>query len=383
VRIERLISAFSIVVCSSCIDRFFYEVELPQGVPIAVSGHITNQPGPYQVNINTSFDINSKELTRTPVSVQLVSIIDELNQTEELTEVTPGIYQTRATGIKGRIGGVYKLRIELRDGKIYESIPDTLLAPGKIDSLYHEFYSRMDPSGTTRYGFDLMMNSGSNSMTTRYMWSFAGTFKALTKPEDMDPRFSKCYSINGKCNFRPPCSGLKNISPPWDDPLYERVAPCTCCICWYQFFNNAPLLSDEIYSRATYKAVNIYDIPLSEWIFQNKIHALVNQATLTGQTFQFFKSIKQQKESVGSLSQPTVGRIPNTFIQIEGAPAPINGIFYSAGMDSKSIYITPLDVSRGIILPTVAYGGQGGVGNISCLELFPNATTVQPDFWID
>ncbi|HEY5826234.1 MAG TPA: hypothetical protein VIT44_17810, partial [Cyclobacteriaceae bacterium] len=69
VRAEQFISAGLIILFSSCIDRFYYEVELPQGLPMAVYGHISNRPGPYQVNINTSFDINSKENIKTPVSV--------------------------------------------------------------------------------------------------------------------------------------------------------------------------------------------------------------------------------------------------------------------------------------------------------------------------
>jgi hypothetical protein len=381
-RVSAFLSIVLILLLWSCIDRFFYDIDLPQGVPITVYGHITNQPGPYKVNINTSFDINSKENIKTPVSVKHVNLMDERGTNEELNEVAAGVYQTSTTGIRGRIGGVYKLRIEFHDGKIYESIPDTLLAPGKIDSLYHEFYTRVDASGTTRYGFDLMINSSSNSKNTRNMWNFTGTFKALTHPEWGNTARSQCYPLPGiVCNFLPPCTGLRNTSPPSQPPLYETVAPCTCCICWYQIFSNIPLLSDEIYSEGTYKAIKVYDIPLNEWIFQNKIHALVTQATLTVQSFQYFNSIKDQKESVGSLSQPTVGRIPNTFIQIEGASAPINGIFYSSGTDSRSIYVTPFDVRNTVPIPAVGY--TGGLGTISCLELFPNSTTVQPDFWID
>ncbi|HEY5825996.1 MAG TPA: DUF4249 family protein, partial [Cyclobacteriaceae bacterium] len=291
--------------------------------------------------------------------------------------------KTSATGIQGRVGGVYKLRIELHDGKIYESVSDTLLAPGKIDSLYHEFYTRKDPSGTTRYGFDLMVNGRSNSKATRYVWNFTGTFKSLTHPELMNTKRSKCYPLKGssKCNFLPLCTGLRNISPASQPPSYEIVEPCTCCTCWYQLFNKTPLLSDEVYSHGTYNAINIYDIPLNEWIFQNKIHTLVTQSTLSAQAFNFFKSIKDQKEAVGSLSQPTVGRIPTNFNQVAGTPAPVSGIFYAAGIDSKSKYITPLDVDRGIVVPQVIYVDE--LGAVNCLDLFPNSTTVQPDFWID
>lgn len=380
-RVERLFSFALIILLSSCVDRFFYEVDLPQGLPLAVFGHISNQDGPYEVNINTSFDVNSAELTKKPVSVNHVTILDALGNGEELKEVSPGIYQTDPSGLKGKIGGVYKLRIELPDGKIYESIPDTLLAPGKIDSLYDSFYSRVDASGTTRYGFDLMANSTSNSKSTRYMWNFTGTFKALTHPESMNTAKSQCYPINGKCNFLPPCSGMRNIGAVYEGPIFERAEPCSCCTCWYKIFNTAPILSDEIFSKGSYSNIKIYDVPLSEWYFQDKIRTMVTQTTLSLKSFEYFKSIKQQKESVGSLSQPTVGRIPNAFIQISGDPAPINGIFYSAGTHSKSIYITPLDVKGTVPIPKVRY--DLGIGLVDCRELFPYSTNVQPSDWIE
>jgi len=109
---------------------------------------------------------------------------------------------------------------------------------------------------------------------------------------------------------------------------FKRIAPCTCCTCWYKIFNNSPILSDEIFnSSGNYKAVAVYTIPLNEWIFMFKIHAEVTQTALTNNSFRFFKSIRDQKIALGSLFQPITGKIPGNFIQVEGAPASINGIF--------------------------------------------------------
>ena len=218
------------------------------------------------------------------------------------------------------------------------------------------------------------------------MWNMTSTFKSITQPERMNTGKSKCYPLEdefGKCNFLPLCTGLRNIAPRNSLPLYKQVGPCECCTCWYNLFNNAPILSDDILtSNANYHALSIYRIPLVDWIFMFKVHTQVTQSTLTDNTFRFFKSIKDQKNAIGSLFQPITGKIPTTFTQIAGTTTPINGIFYAAGVDTKSMYITRDDVPNQSLIPEVDFTIEG-MGKIVCAELFPNATTTKPSFWQD
>ena len=217
----------------------------------------------------------------------------------------------------------------------------------------------------------------------RYMWKMTGTFKSITRPEAMNPTKSECYPIleeHGKCNSLPHCTGLRNAAPIGALPNYIRIGPCTCCTCWYRVFNGAPVLSDALFnSSGNYHGVSIYRVPLNAWIFMFKMHIEVSQLTVTKNVFDFFKSIQTQKEAVGSLFQPITGKIANTFIQVSGTPAPVSGIFYAAGASTKSGYISPSDVPPSIPVPEV----DSKLGMISCLELFPNATNIRPDFWED
>lgn len=381
------ISILSIIILSGCIDQLEYQIPLPQELPISVSGHITNQPGPYEVTINRGFDIQSLEDRKIPITAQRVILFDELGNNEELKEVSSGIYQTDPAGIQGKVGGIYWLRIELFDGRIYESKPDTILPPGEIETLYYEFNSKKDLQGNEQSGFDIKVNSHENSIAgKRYMWSIVNTFKATTYPELATINTLQCYPIVDdpiqNCNFLPLCTGLRNTSPPFSIPEYKRIAPCECCTCWYQLFNSAPILSDDLFTaKGIYNALNIYRLPLNEWIFMFKTHTVVTQSTLTLNTFRYFKSIKEQKNALGSLFQPITGKIPNTFIQINGTSSAITGIFYAAGTNVKNTFITRDDVPNQSIIPSVRF--DLGIGLISCLELFPNATNIKPDFWVD
>ena len=392
--VSRLFVRFLLFIPFACVDRIQFQIDLPPDLPVSVSGRITNQPGPYKVYLTSSFDIESKVNLKTPVSAKHVNLLDELGNDEELVEAGPGVYQTNST--QGRIGGVYKIRIEFFDGRIYESIPDTLRAPGEIDSLYHDFNSTRDNSGTTDYGFNVLVNArGNTSNDVHYIWEMTGTFKAITHPELFSPTHPNgCHPIpeqSNKCNWIPLCTGLRNTASrnfiPNLDLDFERIGPCECCTCWYQIFNNSPILSDDLYTiNPTYNALHIYRIPLDAWIFMFKIHVQVSQLTLTKNSFGFFKSIRDQKEATGSLFQPITGKIPSSFVQESGTPAPIYGLFYAAGISSKSEYIAPDDVPSQILVPKVDFAPRGpapGFGWVSCLELFPNATNIEPEFWED
>jgi hypothetical protein len=384
----RYVALLLIGLSTACVDRINYEVVLPDNLPAAITGYISNEPGPYQVRITRSFDVESKDFPRIPVSAQRVTIFDDAGNNEVLTETNKGVYQTRPDGIQGKAGRVYVLKVEMTDGRTYESIPDTLLPQGKIERLYHAFSKKLDLSGNRTYGFDVTIDGHENSVGSgRYMWNVVNTYKAITYPERAMPNTQQCYRVSdevwgSKCNFVNPCSGVRNISPPLRPPVLERVGPCECCTCWYQQFNTAPILRDNGYMTSeTYKALPVFRVPVDAWIFMFKTHVAVTQATLTFNTFEYFKRIEQQKNATGSLFQPVSGKIPTGFIQTAGNPTPVNGIFYAAGIDTQSIFISPDDVPNEIPIPTVSY--TLGIGLQSCLEMFPNATTVRPSFWED
>lgn len=388
-RVNFIISVLSILIMGACVDRLSYDIQKSAAYSISVDGFISNRPGPYRVNINRTFDIESKTSTKTGVFVKSVILSDDEGTSEELMGIDQGIYETSDKGIQGQVGRAYKLRIELFDGRIYESAPDTLLPPGKMDSVYFSFLEVKDPNGVSDYSFDIFANSSKGSSAgNRFMWNTTGTFRADTHPELADIRHAGCEPLpGGKCNFLPLCTGLQNISPPSVAPVYVRVKPCECCTCWYKIFNDHVILSDAYFSStAHYDKMKVFNIPVTGWIFMYKIHVGVSQLSLTRNSFRFWKAIRDQHNAIGNLFQPVSGKIPGNFIQLTGEESPVFGLFYAASMSSKSTYINRIDVPQQIIIPDgyiPATPLTPCVGCLSCLELFPNATNVKPPFWID
>lgn len=117
-------------------------------------------------------------------------------------------------------------------------------------------------------------------------------------------------------------------------------------------------------------------VPVNKWIFQDKLRIVVSQHSLSSRTYAFWKSVKDQYEAFGSLFQPVTGRVPANFVQLQGNEVPMAGIFFAAGMDYQTMIITRRDVPREDMIPD-----DGLPWKDSCLTLFPNGTTVKPEFW--
>ncbi len=372
---QTLHSIVLILLSAACVDRVFIDVGSGAAFGIVIDGHISDQPGPYTIEINSGHDLENR-FDRHPISVKQLVLSDDQGTKEVLTEVNEGVYQTKPAGIRGTVGRAYTLHIETFDGRIYESIPDTLFAPGRLDSLYFTFKEEKTVDGASKYGFDVLFNSSTQQDTKyHFLWKFTGTFQSDTNPYANN---KECFYIGDRCNFLPPCTGLKNVGgyTPFS-VRYVRVGPCTCCTCWYNLSNNEPILSDNQLQRlGRFIGIQAYYVPLNEWMFQHKVHIDVTQMSLSGQTFAFWKSIKDQKQAINSLFQPVTGKVPSNFVQISGRQAPIAGLFFATGLSSKAKFITREDVPNPNIIPPISLGF-----NDTCLKLFPNSSNVKPSFW--
>lgn len=365
----------------SCIDRLDIDnVTISSNFPLVIDGYISDADGPYTITITRSFDLEAKYNLKESYSAKKLTIFSDNGQTEDLTEVSKGVYQTNK--FKGEAGRAYKLRVEFPDGRIYESVPDTLMASGKIDSVYYTYDENKDLLGTPAPQFIFKLDGTGVMDLYRYMWNLTGTFKALTHPEyDVN---NNCYFFEGKCNFVPPCSGMRNISNFPPEPEFVRALPCQCCTCWYNIYNTEPILSDRNFVRsADYRNVFVGKIPINGWIFMEKVRVEMSMKTLSERTFKYFESIRDQKSAVNSLFQPITGKIPLNFEQLAGSKQEVQGIFYAAGISKRDFYIDRKQVPNNNTLPTPEDMTMQGLGWISCLDLYPNSTTIKPAFWQD
>ena len=171
------VCAISILMTSACVDRLSLGVGAEVGLGITIDGYISDQPGPYEIKVYSIYNIETRETLSTPISVKSLIISDNRGNAEVLKDVDAGIYQTSPSGIRGVVGSVYKMRVELFDGRIYESLPDTLLAPGSLDSLYLKFNEKYNVVGTKEYNFDVFFDGSYNEhVNNHFLWGVPGNF---------------------------------------------------------------------------------------------------------------------------------------------------------------------------------------------------------------
>jgi hypothetical protein len=364
-----------------CVDRLFYDVATPGGFGMSISGHITDNGGPHRVNVFRNFDIESRDSLKTGVSARSVVISDGDGNSAELSQVMSGVYETKVNDITGRAGGIYKIKVELEDGRVYESVPDTLPIGGVIDTTWYKFVGRATPDNYI-YEYEIYANSTSTAdpSKTFFAWSNKMTYKATTKPEaELNP---PCYPREDKptiCNFIAPCSGIKNVGNN-ASPVWNRVGPCTCCTCWYEQYSPYILLSDNYPSvNGRYKDVLVDRVRQSGWNMMYKMRIEVSMQSMSLQAYRFWKAVRDQRSATTNIFQPITGKIPGNIIQTKGADVPSEGVFYATSSNQKVFYISRGDTPISYI-PKTDYKGAGWY---PCQRLAPNYKTTMPSYWID
>ncbi|MEQ8304591.1 MAG: DUF4249 domain-containing protein [Cyclobacteriaceae bacterium] len=345
----------------SCVDRL--EIEVPDSTSdeIVVDGFISDQPGPYTVILSRSLGVSENLRNASPFSAREVTISDNFGNSEVLTELELGFYQTSVSGIRGIPGRTYQLSIVTRDGKTYESSPQLMSPAGSIDTLYYEFESTKPLSGPTESGFRIFIDSSSPGESEKYFrWKFSGTYQVETYPE---LRTVPCGQT--RCPAPPPCSGFVGQT---------QVAPCECCICWVKQLETSPKVSDnQFVSDGKFSRVEVGFVPVTEWTFYSKYLVEIKQLSLSRDAFDYWRLVQAQSEGASSLFQPPFGQPKTNIIPTNGGK-PVQGIFYASSIAEKSMFISRDEVPASIPLPSV---------NIpeDCNVAFDFSTSNKPAEW--
>ncbi|MBN2519128.1 MAG: DUF4249 domain-containing protein [Bacteroidales bacterium] len=125
-----------LIITISCQTPYYPEDLDDNEKILVVEGFLTNKPGPYHVSLSWAAPFETGEISFVQNATVIIS--DDKGNREVLTESGYGDYLTKKDGIKGTIGNTYKLRIELADGSIYESIPSVMKTPPVFDTIYAE-----------------------------------------------------------------------------------------------------------------------------------------------------------------------------------------------------------------------------------------------------
>jgi hypothetical protein len=365
-KLPRIVIPLLMLLIDGCIDPLDVTV-ISQAPKVVVDGLVTNDPGPYTVKLFYSKDANVFSKDAVPVRKASVSIIEDGSIARPLAEVSDGIYQTDNTW-QAQIGKSYEVRIVTSDLKTYGSQPQTLEAAGSVDSIYTTFESNgivgLDDGSLLLDAISVSIDARAASPdAARLRWRFSGVYHAHTYPE-LRTRITRAGDV---LPFPVPCSGYIG----YGDALI-KVGECTCCECWPTEYNTGVLLSNPQVARdAVFKNIHVTKIPVTGVRFKNRYHIEIEQFSLSPELYSFWKLVKTQQESAGSLFQPSTVKVRGNVFSGDGKEEAL-GIFAVCGVARKTVFVDPA------IIP---YDVPQEVHTEGCQFIFSNAVTEKPSYW--
>ena len=358
-----------LALADGCIERI--NIDTPESaLPLVVDGGITNEPGPYQVRLSRANNVQGYlGAIVKPFFAKQVTIFDDKGNSEILNLVYNGVYQTST--FQGVAGNQYFIRIEARDGKVYESIPETIKASGTVDSIYYQFDITQPENAPTKYGFRIFADfSGYPQGENLFRWQFRGTYKVETRPE-----LRTQPAGEGRVPDPPPCSGwVYNIRT----RVLNQVGPCECCECWSSLYEQTPLISDNSISLSgQFKNIEVGYVPVDYWEFYDKTMITVKQLSISPTEFNYWKLVRQQLVGSSSVFQPVTGKAKSN-IFVKNGSEEVLGFFTVAGVSKKVLFMNRNNLPQGYsnVIPQLDIPI-----NESCLVVFKNSTNQRPTDW--
>jgi hypothetical protein len=349
----------------SCIEplegeNYDYEPKL------VVDGLITDQPGPYSVNLYLSSATNGDLDRQSRVSDAIVTIFDDAGNSERLTETASGKYETAAKGIRGTIGRKYHVTITV-DGKEYISEPQTMLPAGTITDLYGEFsedaINKIDISLPSDIISVYLNSQGEEGLPNLYRWRWSAIYEVRTFPE-----LRVRYTEFGPVPDPVPCSGLVS-----EGPGLEPTGICTCCHCWVdEFGHNALVSNNDFVSDINFNNVLLARIPVTGVRFMYRYYFKVEQMSVDENVYAFWKLIQAQQNSTADLFQPNSIRISGNIRSLSDPDEDVLGIFAVSAVVEKSFFIPRSLIKVPLAVDTITD---------DCRAIYVGSTNVKPPFW--
>lgn len=305
-----LFLAFGLV--SSCVTPYQPDTQ-SIGRAVVVEGMITDQPGPYSVNLTQTADYTYSGLNLL-VTGATVTITDNLGNREVLKEVLPGSYQTATNGIRGTAGRSYKLSIRTSTGKQYESSLELLKTAPPITRLSYEYKYNPTPfSNDLRNNWEVYLDTKDPETTgDYYRWIWRN------------------YEMTAACQVSP---GLNQ------DGFYTGIPCCTTCWNINQCYSNCiNIRSDAAINGKSLSRQYIMSVPYTS---RSIYYLEVEQQAISPGAYQFFSSVQKLVSNTGGLFDSAPATVGGNMKCTSNPDEVVYGYFGAAGVS-----VLPLKVDR-------------------------------------
>ena len=364
---------------NSCIRSFIPTVEKYNEL-LVVDGTIHDGPGPYTIKLSKSVALKQLS-TFVPYTNCTVWLEDNVGNKVMLSEKNAGIYQTDSIAIRGVPGRSYKLIVATDEGEFYESTPEVMPEPVKIQSVYGEVEHKSDPEKFFgRDGYQFYVDAQATPNTNYYLfWRMQCTYKFRTD-----------YPIN--CYYD---NGLH--------PVFYNDSLRTC-------YRTSDILDVFLLNPNELQQKEVKRIPINYEDNYSKALTIryslkVSQFTINKEAFNYWSSIKKMIDAGGELYTQQPYQVQNNLKNKTQPEKSVLGYFMVAGLSETRIFINPVPfvnrdgvciISKPQLRPLswfedspdswpVFYADDGGPYYVDqeCVDCRRTGTLQKPPFWKD
>ena len=310
--LQNSIVALSLVVFfGHCREPYNFKTTGQTGL-LVVDGIITDQPGPYFLNLATT---NTPGLAPLPLPNALVTITDERGNADTYQEIGKGKYKLNGLSVFGRPGGFYTLHINLPDGRKFESNPEKMPTGTKpADSAFvkvsNEKVVTDNGQEVSYWTVNAYLNTTlpENTITGLYRWSVAEVWNI----------FPTCFP--------------GAISCPQICYIYESISK----------FNLVVIKSSD-YSYSAIKNLLLMSRGV-DFSFNGRHYFNVTQYSMNPDAYKYWSKVEQLITKRGSIFDTPPSIIPGNIRNIDNPNELAFGYF-----EASAIKVTRTFIDRGSI----------------------------------
>jgi len=370
-KIGKIIILFLSAAAASCISQFTPEI-VSQNDYLTVNGLVTDENRRYSIILGISHPLDETSADKPAVKAR-VSVSDDLGNSYNFTEKSPGKYISDSTVFTGQTGRSYVLNIEY-NGKQYSSSLSALKSVPPIDSLGHEIFDReINASGETEKATRITLSTLDPAGRCHYFrWAFEETWE-MNLPFNLLPREKRIC---------------------WVTELSHDI-----------LIANTEALSED---RITNFLLTTFNNSTERGMY--KYSMIVKQYSVSSEEYEFWDKIRTMSQNTGGLYDVTPVSVTGNIQCITDPSEIVLGFFSVSGVSYKRIFIKkPLPFRdlytdkcvEGYITPNSSPPGLGTVffvlsatsypdsdrqawtitSNIGCTDCSYTGSKIKPDYW--
>ena len=301
----------SVILLSACVEPFTPEITDYENL-LVVEGMISNEARPYTVKLSKSTNVNLPK--KEPFTGVEVTILDDVGNSEILTEVKDGIYETSPDGIEGIAGRKYKIKLKTPEDKMYESEFQQLKETVGVDSLYVQTEFQYFPD--TEYpheGYRFFIDTHTDAdEKTYFLWQMIESYE---------------YNSDYRIYYY------------YDHALLNYPKPDSLFTCWQTRAVNG------IFSYKTVSnSENIIQFPLNFVSAETrklkiKYTLLLKQYSVSKEAYNFWSSLQEINSQNGELYTQQPYQIRGNVFNVDDPDETVLGFFAVAGADTRRIFV--------------------------------------------